>query len=225
MRVAAIADVHSNLHALRVVLDDIGNAGIDSVVFAGDLVGYGAFPNECCAEVRRAASHSVLGNHDSSALARDATGMNPHAAEASLWTSEEMDADSSSFLGSLGESSRFDLGGRSFAMFHGSPRDPVEYVFEEDLLNGVVDGVIEDFLVLGHTHVPFVRKVGRVTVVNPGSVGQPRDGDPRASFAVVDTTTSEARIVRKTYEVDEAAAAIVGRGLPRALAERLLAGR
>ncbi|MCU0860318.1 MAG: metallophosphatase family protein [Thermoplasmata archaeon] len=225
MRVAAIADVHSNIHALRAVLHEIGNASIDRIVFAGDLVGYGAFPNECFAEVRRTASHSVRGNHDTSALSRDTTGMNPHAAEAALWTSREMDADTSSFLSSLCESSRFEFGGRSFAMFHGSPRDPVEYVFEEDLGNGAVDCISEDFLVLGHTHVPFVRKVGTVTVVNPGSVGQPRDGDPRASFAVVDTTSSQVRIVRKSYDVDEAAAAILGRGLPRALAERLLAGR
>lgn len=225
MRVAAIADIHSNLHALRAVLDEVDRRGMDLLVCAGDTVGYGPFPNECCREVKHAADRIIAGNHDLSALTRDVGGMNPYAAEAALWTADALDAESSSLLKSLDGSARFEFAGKSFAVFHGSPRDPVEYVFEEDVREDTVEGVTQDFLILGHTHVPFVRRVGSVTVVNPGSVGQPRDGNPRASFAIIDTSASEVDIVRKPYDAGVAAEAIAEKGLPKALGERLLAGR
>jgi putative phosphoesterase len=188
-------------------------------------VGYGAFPDECCREMRRVAAHSVRGNHDLSAVTRDVGGMNPYAAEAALWTADRIGKDEAAFLRGLGDSASFVAGGMSFAVFHGSPRAPNEYVFEWDLTEKLVEGVNADVMVLGHTHVPFVARLGALTVVNPGSVGQPRDGDPRASFAVIDTSSLDVRIVRKAYDVDGAAEAIALAGLPSALGERLRGGR
>jgi len=225
LRVAAVADIHSNIHALRVVLEELSRSGVEMVVCAGDTVGYGAFPDECCVEVKRIASYAVRGNHDVSALTGDTSGMNPYAAEAALWTAGRIGEDTAGFLRGLGDRASFTAGGASFAMFHGSPRDPVEYVFEDGLTPALVEGMAEDILVLGHTHVPFVSRLGDLTVVNPGSVGQPRDGDPRASFAVIDTSSMDVNIVRKAYDVDAAAEAISRCGIPGILGQRLRDGR
>jgi putative phosphoesterase len=225
LRVAAVADIHSNYHALQAVLDELSRSEVEMVACVGDIVGYGAFPDECCVEVKRIAAYAVRGNHDVSALTGDTLGMNPYAAEAALWTAGRIGEDTARFLHGLGDSASFMAGGTSFAMFHGSPRDPLEYVFEDALTPALVEGVAEDILVLGHTHVPFVSRLGDLTVVNPGSVGQPRDGDPRASFAVIDTSSMDVTIVRRAYDVDAAAEAISRCGLPDSLGQRLRDGR
>lgn len=225
MRLALIADVHSNLHALESVSEDIAEHSVDRVICAGDVVGYGAFPNECCSKVERLCSLCIAGNHDRAAVSKDTARMNPYAAAAALWTSGKLGDSERRFLSELEPDARSEAEGRSVAVFHGSPTDPNEYVYEDSAGEQMLEETGCELLVLGHTHVPFARRYGTGLVVNPGSVGQPRDGDPRGCFAVVDTRQLSCEIRRFEYAVEEAGDAIVSAGLPRILAERLLIGR
>jgi len=225
MRLALISDVHSNLHALKEIERAIERDDIDLVVCAGDIVGYCAFPNECCRIVQDIADHVVLGNHDIAASTRTVTSMNPYASEAAKWTSTKLNASSRDFLSSLGTVRKFVSDNVSIAMYHGSPRNVDEYIYEEDLDERTFGSETADVIVLGHTHVPFIREIGKRLVINPGAVGQPRDGDRRASYAVLDTATREWAIRRLEYDIESAAAAIKAAGLPVVLADRLFDGR
>jgi putative phosphoesterase len=225
MMLAVIADVHSNLHALEAASMRISARSPDIVVCAGDVVGYGAFPNECCSKVEGLCSRSVAGNHDRAAISKDVSRMNPYAAAAAIWTSDRLEQSARRFLSALGPSARFVADDRLVAVFHGSPTDPDEYVQEDAVDRGLLDRTGCDILVLGHTHVPYVKSFDERFVLNPGSVGQPRDGDPRGSFAIVNTEKMDCEIVRFEYPVKEAADAILSEGLPRILAERLPVGR
>lgn len=225
MRLGLVADIHSNLHALRAVRERLDALGVDAVVCAGDIVGYGAFPNECCAAVSHMADLAVVGNHDLAALTRDMRGLNPYAAAASRWTSDQLGPEASTYLSGLKEKASLETPGRPVAVMHGSPRGAREYVFEDDAADWMLEETGAGLLVLGHTHVPFVARFAEGMVVNPGSVGQPRDGDPRASFAVYDQSSSVCTVVRAVYDVDGAAEAIRAAGLPRILAERLKVGK
>lgn len=225
MRLALISDVHSNLHALQEVRKVIERDDIDLVVCAGDIVGYCAFPNECCRIVQDMADHAVLGNHDIASLSRIVTSLNPCAADAARWTSTELNQNSSAFLKSLETAKRLVSDTVSIALYHGSPRSVSEYVFEEDLDESIFVQETADVIVLGHTHIPYVRRLGRHMIVNPGAVGQPRDGDRRASFAILDTASRECAIMRQDYDIDAAASAIRAAGLPDMLADRLFDGR
>lgn len=225
MKLAILADIHSNLHALEAVHEELKKARVDMVACAGDIVGYGANPNECCALVRSLSHHLVFGNHERAALTRDTIWMNPHAARASAWTSDALSSDSREFLGQLELESRFDLPERRVAMFHGSVGSDIEYVFEDQLNDGLLSKAGVDILILGHTHVPYVRRFRNGLVLNPGSVGQPRDGDSRASFGIYDSDEDSCVIRRIKYDVEGAYEAILSRGLPEFLAERLFFGR
>ena len=224
MKLAIISDVHSNLHALEAVLNEINRFTPEMTVCAGDVVGYGAYPNECCELLRERTSKIVRGNHDRAVLDRDPSGANPYAARAILWTSDVIKADSRKYLESLGIESRFSFGGRTVAMFHGSPSDPDEYVFEYDVDDDLLRSAEADVLILGHTHVPCVKKLSRGLFINPGSVGQPRDGEWKASFAILDTDTNECIIERVPYDLGGATEAIRNANLPGILAERLFYG-
>lgn len=225
MRIAFIADIHSNLHALEAVKERIDGLGIDAVACAGDIVGYGAFPNECSRIAAEMADHCVYGNHDQAALRSDTSGMNPYAAEALMWTADKLNHESTKFLSSLPFNSRFEAGKVAAAMFHGSPRSVEEYLFREDLTEDILQVAQSDLVVLGHTHVPYWTRLGKGMALNPGSVGQPRDGNPKASFAVFDSSTLTCDIVRVEYAVADAADAILAQGLPEFLAGRLSGGR
>lgn len=225
MRLVLVADLHSNIHALKAASELIDAASPDAVVCAGDIVGYGAFPNECCSWAEKACSRCVAGNHDRAAISKDMARMNPFAAAAALWTSDRLDGDSRSFLSALEGSARLEAGDVRIAIFHGSPSDPDEYVEEGAAADGMLAEAGCDVLVLGHTHIPYARRLAKGLAVNPGSVGQPRDGDPRGSFAVLDTGRLDCEIVRFVYPVKEAADSMLSEGLPHILAERLFIGR
>jgi len=225
VKLAIIADIHSNLQALNAVMRAIDREKIDQVVCAGDIVGYGANPNECCHIVRDMAAHSVLGNHDISTLSKDAIGMNPYAAAASRWTASILKEESHEFLRSLEIESKFEAGDAKVAMYHGSVGNATEYVFEDEINEDIIRSTGGDLLILGHTHMPYVKDFGSIMAVNPGSVGQPRDGDPRASFAVLDTDRRSCLVRRTDYDVGGASEAILAAGLPRLLADRLFRGR
>jgi putative phosphoesterase len=225
MKFAVISDIHSNLHALQAAQERIEENEVEIIVCAGDIVGYGAFPNECCEIVRKLATHCIFGNHEVSALTRDTIWMNPYAAKASKWTSDVLNQDSRDYLVSLEQSSKFETAGTRVAMHHGSIESVVEYVYEDDARDSMLSSVDADILILGHTHIPYMKKFGSGLILNPGSVGQPRDGDPRGSLAVIDSEASTCSIIRFDYDIESAWTAIVSAGLPDYLGERLFIGR
>jgi putative phosphoesterase len=228
MRIAFISDVHSNLHALKVVLKHIEFLGVDRIYCCGDIVGYNAFPEECINLLREREIECVLGNHDWAVLTGDTSGFNPYGVAGVEYSIRKISRVNRLFLEGFKRNIRFNVGGFSFYLAHGSPRDNIfEYVFPT-----VPDFVLEEFariagsdvVVLGHTHVPMERRVDSVLFLNPGSVGQPRDGDPRCCFMVFDSDDFSYKWFRLEYDVEGAAGAVLKAGLPSFLAERLYHG-
>ena len=226
--IAFISDVHSNLEALEAVLDDAGSV---RVVCCGDVVGYGASPNEVIRLLRSVGATCVQGNHDYAAMEGDLGDFNPRAAVAAAWTAEHLSGESKAYLMALPREARTEVGGKRVYTTHGSPDDPLwEYVFpatHADLFRYYLQKVGADVLALGHSHVPYQwRGDDGGLVFNPGSVGQPRDGDPRAAYAVLTVEEGESRVElrRVEYDVERSAKKIVDSGLPSSLATRLLSG-
>jgi len=227
MRIGIIADPHSNLAAFQAVLKHMPK--VDDIICAGDLVGYGAEPNEVTDLARRKDIRTVLGNHDYGAISRDVAGFNPFAARAVLWTADNLSEEKVKYLRGLREELTLTYGSRRIYVVHGSPRDPLfEYVFP-DLPNrellGLMRKVDADVIVLGHTHVPMQRVIQGKLILNPGGVGQPRDRDPRASYMLL-TLDDEisVRHERVEYDIEETAKKIEAAGLPSELATRLYFG-
>lgn len=246
MRVAVLSDIHSNRQALEAVLAAAEEAAVEEIWCLGDMVGYGAEPDACTALVRERCSACLVGNHDLALLgALDISTFSDAAAAAVEWTRGNVSAATLEFLGSLDPTgSREGVG-----LFHASPRDPVwEYVLSTDQAEAGFEAQEERVGLIGHSHIAlfFCRaggsRAGRAQgaqaddgaeieigdgewLLNPGSVGQPRDGDPRAAWLELDTERWLATYHRVPYEVGEAAAAIRAAGLPDVLAERLEVGR
>lgn len=244
VRIAVISDVHANLYALEAVLREIDREPPDAVWCLGDTVGYGPRPNECCDLVRERADPVLIGNHDLVALGSEEVALaefNPEAAEASLWTAKQLSEQSRAFLEALEPTAARD----GVELFHGSPRDPVwEYVLTE-LVAAESFALTEAPLVLvGHTHVATAlrwdsaRLEGGVApeefeaeldrgrwLLNPGSVGQPRDGDPRAAWLLLDFDARFASFRRVAYPVQDTQSELLEAGLPQALAARLAVGQ
>lgn len=222
-----ISDLHSNLAAFRAVLSEMPK--VDLIICAGDLVGYGAEPNEVVRLARSKGIQAVMGNHDYAAVTRDVRGMNDRAAAAALWTADKLTRENLEYLASLPTHFEFKAEGQRIYVVHGSPRDPLgEYVFPDfsnkDMAE-VVKGVEADIVVLGHTHIPMERMVLGKIVLNPGGVGQPRDRDPRASYAVLTLGKElKACFQRVNYDIKAAAEKIKAAGLPEELATRLFFG-
>lgn len=219
MEIAVISDVHSNLPALEVVLDNIGDM---EVFCCGDIVGYNPFPNETLEILRKRKIKGVLGNHDYAVVKGDTTWLNTNAAIAALSTLDVIAKSNLGYLALLPETFK----GEGFVAVHGSPRDPLfEYVYPEYSLE-LLESFLGDsgVLIMGHTHIPFVKHLKGGVVFNPGSVGQPRDGNPRASYALLDLEKKKVRLKRLSYDIDRVAEEILEKGLPEGLAERLYLG-
>lgn len=224
MPVAVISDVHSNRHALDVVLDHLRERGVDEILCLGDTVGYAAHPAECLATVREVCDLVLLGNHDHAVATGEALSFNPHARAGVDHGISELDDEAVGYLRGLEPLVHRD----GLCLCHGSPRDPIrEYVFADtpdEELEEIAQAGKADVVLMGHTHVPMDLTVGEVRLLNPGAVGQPRDGDPRASFALYDAETGGFEVVRLEYDVEGAAEAIDEAGLPAFNGERLRAG-
>lgn len=246
MRAAVISDVHANLPALEAVLESAEAAAVEEVWCLGDVVGYGAQPDACASLVKERCSVCLVGNHDLAVLgALDVRTFSDYAAEAVHWTRMEAAEPTLEFLRGLEPSGER----QGVGLFHASPRDPIwEYVLSLDQAEDALDAQPQRVGLIGHSHVSlfFVRQedsprdqaqgaqagdgavlgLERGTwLLNPGSVGQPRDGDPRAAWLELDTEAWTARYHRVPYDVAGAAEAILAAGLPSGLAERLGAGR
>ncbi len=227
MKIGLIADPHSNLAALEAVLKDMPR--VDQLICAGDLVGYAVEPNEVVKLARVKRMQTVMGNHDYAAVTRDVRGFNPLAAQAALWTAEHLHKENLEYLSNLPTHLELTYGKQRLYMVHGSPRDPLnEYIFS-DIPNRVLAELVRDLdadiVMLGHTHTPMERVIFGKLVINPGGVGQPRDRDPRASYAILnlgeDVKTSFHRV---DYDVKITAEKIETAGLPSELATRLFFG-
>lgn len=238
-RVAVISDVHGNRHALEAVLASVDTAAPDELWCLGDLVGYGPQPNECCREVAARSTACLRGNHDLVVLGElDLSDFAGDAARAARWTREVLADDARAFLAGLNS----ELQREGAALFHGSARDPVwEYVLSEEAARWTFEVTTEALVLVGHSHVPLAISfdgselagglandgaevdlaAGR-WLLNPGSVGQPREGDPRACYLLLDGDRASFR--RVEYDVGRTQAEMREAGLPEALAARLGAG-
>jgi len=237
MRFAVISDIHGNIEALTAVLADIRRRGTNQVFCAGDLVGYGPFPNEVIELIRRDGIPAVMGNYDDAvAYGRPMCGCAfPDArarelGEQSLaWTQAHTTEDNKAFLRSLPRQLRFRTGPYEVLVVHASPRFLDEYLYEDapaDLLQEIFTACPVDILIVGHTHKPYHRKFAGRHIINAGSAGKPKDGDPAAVYAIVDAG-HEVRVTfpRVSYNVTRVARAIEEAGLPLEFARQLLAGR
>ena len=242
MRIAVISDIHGNWHAFDAVLADVAQEAVDEVWCLGDLVGYGPQPNRCVEEARVRSSVCLIGNHDLAALGKVGTEEFSHDAAASArWTAEELADDARAYLQTLepkGERQGVEL-------FHGSPRDPVwEYILSEPAVRDALALTTSELVLVGHTHIPIALLLSNGDtlagglarggsdieltegrwLLNPGSVGQPRDGDPRAAYLLLDFDTRHAHFRRVPYDIEATQTEIRENGLPDALATRLADG-
>ena len=229
MKIIILSDIHSNLDALQAVVGNLPK--YDELWCLGDIVGYGPQPNEVIEKLRELNPTTVLmGNHDDAVVTGDVEGFSSHAAKAIKWTRGVIGEDGLRYLAALKPSARVEREGKTLALFHGSPRDPLlEYVFPgmtEAVGRGLVNMAAAEIVLLGHTHVPMVYRFNGKVLANPGSVGQPRDGDPRASYALLTMTRSEVTfgVQRVEYDVGPVSDRIRRSGLPGFLAERLYIG-
>lgn len=223
-----VSDVHSNLEALLEVLRDAG--GFDLAICAGDIVGYGPNPSECLRKMDELGFHSVMGNHEYAIITGDSSGFNPYAAMAVRINRRLLGTDEVIRLGSLPINLKLDLDGVEVQVYHGSPSDPInEYVFPEEAeaaAEEYLESLDAGLIILGHTHIPYVVESEAGFMINPGSVGQPRDGDPRASYMLVEIRGSSVKVEhrRVDYDVDAVASKMRRVGLPEVLAARLYGG-
>ncbi len=226
MRIMVIADLHANLAALEAVTQE----RFDRLICLGDLVGYGPQPNEVIRFVREHSFVAISGNHDN-ALALDVdcqcSPPNKALAEATLaYHRTVLEGENLDWVRTLPTSAEFKLDGYRFAAFHAKPHDHL-YGYEitadlpDEQLRGEIEGVRADFILLGHTHLPIVRGIGSRVVVNPGSVGQPRDGIPEASYAIIEDGIAELK--RCTYDLQKTIAALRHLPLNPEIFERLAA--
>ena len=224
MKWGLISDIHSNAPALQAVLEDLKLHDIDGILCAGDIVGYYPFPNETIDMMKSVNATSIQGNHDRSVLRVDSSKMNPQAADAVLWTASTLTDDSRRYLQSLSMTKTLHSDDVSISIHHGSPRDPLEYVYEERASEDLLRLADCSILMLGHTHIPYAKKFNNGMVVNPGSVGQPRDGDPRASYSILDTEKKTIDNYRIDYDLDLLERRFRLTKLPNWLIERLRRG-
>ena len=243
MRIAILADIHSNLEALSAVLTDAREQGaVDEIWCLGDTVGYGPDPNACLDTVLSMDHVLVAGNHDLAVVGKiSLADFNPYAAEANRWTATQLSHEYSDQLANL----PLRVERTPFTLVHGSPRDPVwEYVIYPDVTQACFDHFTTPYCLVGHSHIPFICRQGQrvaelvsVTlgspvplgqerlIVNPGGVGQPRDGDPRASYAIYHAEENSMEFRRVSYDVVATQRKMRLAGLPEYLAERLQYGR
>jgi diadenosine tetraphosphatase ApaH/serine/threonine PP2A family protein phosphatase len=246
LRVGVITDIHANLPALEAVLAAAEAEGIEELWCLGDVVGYGVEPDACAELVRERCSVCLVGNHDLAVLGElDIGSFSEAAAIAVEWTQDNVEEATLAFLRELDPAAARN----GIGLFHASPRDPVwEYVLSAEQASAGMDANPERVGLIGHSHVALF--FNRTTVggeqevrgaqasdgtllvlgesdwlLNPGSVGQPRDGDPRAAWLELDTQARTASFHRVAYDVERAAAPILAAGLPSRLADRLHTGQ
>lgn len=222
MRIGLISDVHGNLVALETVLEKLNHC--DIIYCAGDVVGYYPFPNEVIEIFIREGIESVMGNHDYAVANNDFWGFNPYAMEAGMWTRKHLKKDYLEWLSNL----PIKIETEWFNIYHGAPANDETafevYIFPDEPMIIEFLKMLKKNIVVGHTHIQFVREYKDLLFINPGSVGQPRDADPRSAYAIFDTEKNEVELKRVKYNIDEVCDAIRRVGLPEFLCSRLYNG-
>jgi diadenosine tetraphosphatase ApaH/serine/threonine PP2A family protein phosphatase len=242
MRFAILADIHSNMAAFEAVLNDAkGRGGFDKIWCLGDMVGYGPDPNGCIKLLREYEHVCIAGNHDWAAIGNmDTFEFNPVAAEAAHWTERELTAENKDYLLGL----PLILNENGFTLAHGSPREPIwEYLLSTQAAQENFDYFETPYCLVGHSHIPLIfelegeeavyKELGETVVklpenhmiLNPGGVGQPRDGDPKASYAIYDAETRTVSHYRVEYDIQATQRKMAEAGLPEPLIRRLSFGR
>ena len=241
MRVAVVSDIHSNLHALEAVLAAIDAEAPDELWCLGDLVGYGPRPNECCATIAKRADVCLAGNHDLAVRGTiDLAEFHGDAGIAASWTRDVLEPQWQALLQRLEPEGT----AHGVALYHGSARDPIwEYVLSDEAALATLELADSPLVLVGHSHVALrvmqsgddleggvaqagsELELGEVrALLNPGSVGQPRDGDPRAAYLLLDLDTQHASFRRVEYDVERTQQEMRDAGLPEMLAGRLELG-
>lgn len=238
MKLAVISDIHSNLYGLEAVLKDIGEKGVTDILCTGDLVGYGPRPDEVIDLIRKLNIPTVMGNYD------DAIGnlrlmcgcdykdeRSLQLAEKSLlWTKDNTSETNKQWLRELPKEIRIIFSGMEILFVHGSPRALNEYLYEdtpENYIKDLLDEVGADILVCGHTHLPYIKKTSAGYIVNTGSAGKPKHGNPNVTYVVLEVVGGEliGQIVEVPYNYEDAAKEIEQVGLPYEFAEIIRTGR
>lgn len=240
-RILVLSDIHGNLPALQSVLQDAGE--VDAVWCLGDLVGYGPFPNECIDLIRQQKDlRCVMGNHDAGMLGRISLGMFNHDAQVSLkWMKTVITESNWDYLRKIPETDQVD----KVTLVHGSPRNPIwEYILDPGIARDNFSSFATPLAMVGHTHLPIAYiyfedldetewtlgrhgkplKLEHRAILNPGSVGQPRDHDPRAAYAIFYPRRMSWEFHRVEYDIERVQAAIIQNGLPARHASRLTEG-
>jgi predicted phosphodiesterase len=241
MRVAVVSDIHSNLHALEAVLAAIDAEAPDELWCLGDLVGYGPRPNECCAAIAERADVCLAGNHDLAVQGTlDLEEFGGEAAVAARWTREVLTPEAQALLDRLEPQGS----AHGVALYHGSARDPVwEYVLNDEAALATLELADSPLVLVGHSHVALkvvqtgdeleggvaaadteLELGGVRALLNPGSVGQPRDSDPRAAYLLLDLDAQNASFRRVEYDIERTQSEMRDAGLPEMLAARLTLG-
>ncbi len=236
MRIGIFSDIHGNLPALQAVMADITEQKLQTIYCLGDLVGYGASPNEVTDRIRIEGMPTIMGNYDDGVgFERDECGcayrepVEKELGERSFaWTKAQTTPENKAFLRTLLPELRFNVDNKRVLLVHGSPRRLNEYLFEDRPLSSfqrLAASSNADIIVFGHTHKPYVKEVDGVMFLNVGSVGKPKDGDWRACYAILEMgTTPRADFQRITYDVQKAAAAIRATELPHEFAADIESG-
>ena len=238
MRIALFSDVHSNLPALEAVLEDIAREGVDSRYVLGDLVGYAPWPNEVLERLRAEGISGVMGNYDDgTAFDRDECGCaytdpteKALGDESFAWTKANTSVENKAWLATLAPQIRFEADGHRFLLVHGSPRRINEYLYEDKpdaTFERIAASANVDVIACGHTHRPYDKSVTGARFINDGSAGKPKDGDPRACWALVETTRAGVAVEfrRVEYDVEAAARAVLESDLPDEFAAQLREAR
>jgi putative phosphoesterase len=236
MRFAVIADVHSNIYALDAALEDIKKRGIENIYCAGDLVGYAPFPNEVIETIKKAKIPTVMGNYDeATAYFKPTCGCdypNEKAAEIGsqsiAWTKKHTSEASKEFLKTLPGKIEFTASGKKVLIVHGSPRQINEYLYEtrpEEELKEIMNETEANILICGHTHLPYHKVINGKHLINAGSVGKPKHGDPMGTYVIVNIDHDvKVEIIKFKYEHEKTAQAIEESELPNELADLLRTG-
>ncbi len=236
MRLVFLSDIHSNHPALLNVIDDIETQCIDNTYCLGDLVGYGPHPNQVIDTIRHKKYPTIMGNYDEGVgFERGECGCAYVTDEEKIngqksidWTTEHVTPDNKEFLRGLLNKIKFTVDGYRFLLIHGSPRRINEYLYEdrpEGSLMRILEPLEIDVMICGHTHKQYHRQIESIHIINDGSVGKPKDGDPRACYAIVDTEEGISVTFRRVeYPIELVSEQIIDAGLPGAFAEALRTG-
>jgi len=208
MKIGFIADIHSNVYGLNSVLKELKK--VDIIFCVGDIIGYYTFVNEVFDEIRKRNIHSILGNHDIYLLGKSPASLNSITRTSLEYTRKNISKENLNYLKKIGKGSlNIEIDGLKIKMYHGSPWNEFEeYIYPDFQDFDKFQKIDADLIVLGHTHWPMLKKIGKTIILNPGSCGQPRDYNPKASFAIFNTKTKNIQIKRVSYKIDKVCQAI-----------------